>query len=186
MLAVTSRFRVLYLTYLSRPSGDRILYRAIRSRRVRTILELGLGNAQRARRMIELAARQVPPAEIRYTGVDLFEARPPAEGPALPLRSAHRMLARCGARVRLCPGDPFAALSRAANSLPRADLVVISPGQDQASLGRAWFFLPRLLHGGSQVFLQAEPAPGQWSGFRPLAAADIDTLAGAATRRRAA
>lgn len=186
MLAVTSRLRVLYLTHLSKPPCDRILYRAIQRHQVRRILELGLGTALRARRMIELAARQTPPAEIHYTGVDLFETRSPAEGPALSLKTAHQTLARLGARVRLCPGDPFSALSRAANRLPQADLVVISSGLDQASLGRAWFFLPRLLHAGSQVFVHQEPAPGQPPQFCPVPAAQIEALAAAAAPRRAA
>lgn len=186
MLAVTSHLKFLYLAHFSKPSGERVLYRAIRRHRVRRIVELGLGTAQRARRMIELAARQAPAADVQYTGIDLFEARAAADGPGLPLKAVHQTLATTGTRVRLCPGDPFGVLSRTANSLGQADLVVISSVADRLSLQRAWFFLPRILHSASRVYLQEEPGAGQEPGFRPVAHDEIELLASAAAPRRAA
>jgi len=134
--------------------------------------------------MLEVAAHRTPAAQVHYTGVDLFETRSPADGPPLSLKTAHQTLARFGARVRLGPGDPFSVLSRMANHLPPSDLVVISSGWDRASLDRAWFFLPRLLHAGSQVFVQERPAPGQEPRFCFVPVGQV--RAWAAAPRRAA
>ena len=63
-----------------------------------------------------------------------------------------------GIAAQLVPGDPFSALSRAANSLRDIDLATISADQDPAALERAWFYLPRVLHATSLVFQeQANP-----------------------------
>ena len=46
---------------------------------MRSILEMGIGDGQRALRILELASQHCPASEIRYTGVDLFEANPSGE-----------------------------------------------------------------------------------------------------------
>ena len=186
MLAVTSRLKSIYLSYLSNPPGDRPLFRAIQRRQVRGILELGVGTGQRALRMLELAAQQVPRADIHYVGIDQFEARLGSDRPGLSLIAAHRLLAKTGARIRLCPGDPFGVLSRSANSLPHADLVVVSSGLDDASLSRAWFFLPRLLDADSQVFVLEDRGSDESSMCRLLTRGEIDEMAYIAAGRRAA
>lgn len=186
MLAVTSRLKSIYLSYFANPPGDRPLFRAIQRRKIRGILELGVGTGQRALRMIELAARRLPPAEIHYTGIDLFESRSGSDRPGASLKTVYQLLARTGARVRLCPGDPFGVLSRTANSLPRAELVVICSELDPMSLSRAWFFLPRLLDSDSQVFVLEDAGSGESSTFRLLGRGEIDMLASTAAPRRAA
>ena len=95
----TSRLRVFYLSYFSNPAGDRLIYRTIRRQKVRTILELGIGFGQRAVRMIEIAGCYHPIREVRFTGVDLFEARSSADGPGVTLKMAHRLLNATGARI---------------------------------------------------------------------------------------
>ena len=102
------KFKYFYLAYLSRPAIDRPLYRAIRRRRIRSILELGIGDSRRAQRMLELAAGDCPEQPLAYTGVDLFESRPAGE-PQVSLKEAYTTLRRLNARVQLMPGDPFCA-----------------------------------------------------------------------------
>jgi len=185
-LAATSRIRLLYLAHFSKPTADRVLYRAIRRYKPRKILEFGLGTAQRATRMIQLAALERPASEVHYVAIDPFETRSTPDAAVLSIKDAYRALAKTGARVRLCPGDPYLALSRAANSLGQADLVVISSNVDQASLDRAWFYLPRMLHASTQVFLQQQGAPEEPGPFQLVSRAEIDSRATAAFRRRAA
>ena len=176
-----NHLRVLYLTHLSKPASDRALYRAIRGRAIARILHVGIGLGERALRMIEMARLHVPDEGIEYTGVDRFEDRDESDGPGLSLKAAHRMLKQTGARIHLLPGDPFAAVARAANSLARTDLVVISSRGKADWLERAWFYFPRMLHDRSLVYLEEGPEP-----IRAVPLDEINGWARAATRRRAA
>ena len=185
MLSINNELRFAYLSYFSQPPSDRPTYRAIRSHRARRIVEFGIGLGQRAVRMIEAAGLFVPPREILYTGVDLFEARSSYEGPGLTLKMAHRKLKSTGARIQLLPGDPFTVLSRSANGLSDTDLVIISARQDKDSLARSWFFLPRMLHANSSVFIEMPSAQGAKHGFRQITPQEIQKLATAGLRRAA-
>ncbi len=184
-MANTGRLRTFYLSYLSNPAKDRLIYREISRRRVRKILELGIGVGQRAMRVIEAAARFSPRREIRFTAVDLFEARTAADGPGVTLKMAHRLLSGTGARIQLVPGDPHAGLSQIANALGQVDLVLISPRLNSSHLARTWFYVPRLMHAQTRVFLE-EIARGGTASLRPVERDEIESLAAAALRQRAA
>ena len=136
-------------------------------------------------RMIEIASRFHSLPDIRYAGIDPFEARSAMDGPGVTLKMAHRLLHATGARVQLIPGDPFAGLSRKANSLGRVDLLVVSSRLDPRQLAKAWFYVPRLLHEQSVVLIE-KLLPGGHTSVRPAADDEIETLAAAAAGRRAA
>ena len=87
-----NRLKYLYLSYLSRPASDRVLYRAIGRRKMRKILEIGMGPSRRTLRMIDLAGRVSQGESVRYAAIDLFEARSPESTPGLPLKETHRLL----------------------------------------------------------------------------------------------
>jgi len=55
-LSATRRIRLFYLLYISKPQTNRLIYRAIDCSRTGTIVELGVGDVQRALRMIEVAS----------------------------------------------------------------------------------------------------------------------------------
>lgn len=184
-MAIISRLKLFYFSYLSNPPTDRVIYRTIHRQRVRRIVELGIGCGQRAKRMIEVASLTTPPREILFTGMDLFEDRPDANGPRVPLRAAYRMLRGTGARVRLVPGHPLEGLARTANDLGQIDLLIMSPGLDPRQLARAWLFVPRLLHERSQVFVEHLLPDGKTK-LQRVAGSEIRTMAAAAMRRRAA
>lgn len=148
-------------------------------------MEVGIGRGRRALRMIELATLHGPPEQIRYVGVDLFEARQKAESPGLSLKGAYQLLRTTGARIQLLPGDPRSALSRAANTLTGVDLVVVSPQEDGLPLDALWFYLPRMLHEAATVLVQ-HAGPGGPMAVRRLTARDIARLGGDQMRRRAA
>jgi hypothetical protein len=178
-------FRYLYLAFLSQPAGERVLYRHLRRHAVGRILELGIGNAERAKRLIDFAAR-TRRERIHYTGVDLFEMRSPEDGNGISLKLAHRQLAATGARVRLVPGEPYAALASTANSLKNQDLVLISADQNAESVEAAWFYLPRVLAKPAAVFCELPPTGDRASQFRQLTSDEIHRLTKHAHRRRAA
>jgi len=186
MLPQTSRLKYLYLAYFSKPAGERALYRLISRRRPRRILELGIGSGRRAVRMLQTCRRWHGCEELRYVGVDLFEARPASAVPPLSLKQAHCLLKATGAKIHLIPGDPLSALARSANSLPGNDLVIISADQPPESLAQSWFYLPRMLSPGSIVLLEAAAAAATPAAFRTIEAAEIEALAAVHMRRRAA
>lgn len=140
------------IAHCSRPAWERCIYRTIRQQSVATIVELGLGVGIRAGRMIQLA--QIAGQSVRYTGIDEFESRSADAAPGLSLKQAYQQLRKTGAAIQLVPGDPLAALTRAANSLTRTDLLVISADVDGQALRRAWWYVPRMLHRKSTVYLE--------------------------------
>jgi len=179
-----SSLKSAYLSLLSKPAHERLLYRLIRHQRPKRIVELGVGKAVRSQRMLQMASRFVSANEIQYVGVDLFEPREDKSS-GLHLKEAHRLLKLTRASVRLIPGDPLSALSRAANSLQRTDLFVIGADQDERSLELAWFYVPRMLHGDSLVV--REDLGGVGPTFRIVANDDIRQLSDDnASGRRAA
>jgi hypothetical protein len=186
MSRTIGRLRCLYFAYLSQPDGERTLYRGIRRQRARSILELGIGRGQRARRMIEVAQFCHPHEQVRYAGVDAFEARPNDAPAGLTLKQAHQLLKPTSARVQLIPGDPYSALARTANALGTLDVIVIAADMSDEQLERAWFYMPRLLHAGTQIWRECLDAASGKSLFQPLPRASIETLAKAARPRQVA
>jgi hypothetical protein len=182
-LKPASTFQYLYLSRLSRPPHERCLYRALRRRAVRSMVEIGLGDGRRTLRLLAVAQRYRPQERLSYAAIDLFEARP-ANSAGWSLKEAHRQLTRAGVQFRLSPGEPFPALARYANSLTNTDLLVIGAGHDPASLEPAWFYIPRMLHEGSLVFVEEQT--GNRRKFRRLDTAEILRAPQGETRRRAA
>jgi len=177
----------LWLRYFSKPAADRTLYKALRVRPIRSIVELGVGLPLRTPRLLQLASAKTPGVPIRYCGIDLFEARPGAQ-PALSLKQAFAALQSPSVRVQLVPGDPHSALKRVSNSLAATDLLLITADQDRESLARAWTWMPRMLTASSLIFVEepsAAPAAAIW---KPFSLADIQKLAteSSKTVRRAA
>lgn len=184
-MSTTGRLRSLYLSYLSLPAPDRLVYRAVLRLQARRILEVGIGFAERAVRMIEAAGRHYARGDIRYTGIDLFESRTSADGPGVSLKMAHRLLNSTGAKVLLVPGDPLSALARAANAIGQVDVMVVSSRLGRSSLAASWYYVPRLLHPETAVFVEESVAGGRPS-VRPVDHAEIQAWAGDTQRRRAA
>jgi hypothetical protein len=184
-LSAAGFLRVSYYAWFSRPAGERVLYRAVRRIRPRRIVELGVGDAHRAQRLVRAAQRYAGGEVIRYCGIDLFELRP-ADTPKLGIKQAYHDLRSLGAKVQLAPGDPFSALARFANSLTGTDLLVIAADIDAESLERSWFYVPRMLHERSRVYRE-EPQDDA-SIFRQMKRSEIARLAQAhdpRTRRAA-
>ena len=83
------------------------------------------------------------------------------------------------------PGNPPDSLVRAANSLGKVDLLIVPAELASASLARVWFFVPRMLHQQSLVFVQRVLEDGR-TALRIMPRAEIDALAAAGAGRRAA
>jgi hypothetical protein len=178
--------------HLSRPVADRAIYRTLhkaprqapRRSPIRSLVELGIGKGVRTERSIAVALRYAEADSIRYTGVDLFEARP-KNSSGMSLKEAFRWSKSLGVKAELIPGDPLSALARAANRLMGTDLLVISADQDRDALAQAWFYVPRMLSSHSIVLL--EESDGEATSFRTVPRQEIESLAatGQAARRAA-
>ena len=187
MLRTAGRLRYLYLAWLSGPGYERQLYRLIRRQQIRSIVEIGIGEARRALRMIEVAQGTAPIGPIRYTGIDAFESRASGEAPGLTLKEAYRTLKPTGARVQVVPGDPLSALSRVANTLLGTELLIISADQDRAAIEQAWFYVPRMLVKRSIVLMEEQDEAKGQPILKPITPEKIARLAGGgAYQRRAA
>jgi hypothetical protein len=183
-LSAANGLKALWLAYLSKPADERVLYRLIRKRKLRKIVEIGIGSGQRALRMISLARRYHPASHVRYTGIDWFEAGEASETEqGMDLKTAYRLLRASGARIHLVPRDAHEAFARMANALSGNELVVIAHQQRLESLGRIWFFLPRMLAPQAVVLLSR--TTDERRTWQPLSLAEIQSLA-ADPRRRAA
>ncbi len=179
-----SRLKCLWLTRFSKPAGDRVIYRAIQQQKPRKILEIGMGSTARTLRMLNLAA-PLGEGPLRYVAIDLFEARSATQPAGMSLKDAHRFFKSTPAQAQLIPGDP-SALTRVANSLQQMDLVLISSDYDDSSLAGAWFYLPRMLHEGSQVYRELRSGAGGPTHFERLALSDLTARASVGRGRRAA
>ena len=184
MVKRTGLAKTLYLKLLSQPVQDRQVYRQIEKLQAKSVVELGVGTCQRSQRIIASQLRYHSLSEIRYTGIDLFEARQTDEQ-RLTLKQAHRLLAESGAKVRLIPGDPYSALARSANALTGTDLIVIDASQATAELAPTWFYIPRMLHDRSVVLLAIATDEGRFRRVAPAEVADLAQAAAQAKKRAA-
>ncbi len=188
-----SRLKFAHLAWFSQPKGDRWLWRHMRRYRVASIVQLGVGDARRARLLIEVAQRFAAHGQVHFTGIDLFEAGSFEAGPfeasvshaGLTLKEAHRRLTATGGKIHLVPGDPLTALRRVANALSGTQLLLISASTDEAALERAWFYVPRMLHADSLV-LRERQLRDERVEWQSVEHSQIESLARSATPRRAA
>lgn len=189
-MSVGSLLRSSYLLYFSQPAGDRALFQAIAKQPIRSIVEIGLDLSGRTERMFEVVSWNASASPLRYTGIDLFDARSKPQ-PPLSLKQAFAALKKPHSglhlNLQLVPGDPASALARAANSLAATDLLVISASHDEQSLACAWSWMPRMLTPQSLILLEARGAKPGASTWRKLSLPEIHQLAAQEqTRRRAA
>lgn len=186
-MSAGSLIRSTWLLYFSQPSPDRTLYKAVKGKSIRSVVEIGIGSGLRTQRMLEVLTWQSAKEPLKYTGIDLFEARPTHQ-PGLTLKGAFHDLRRPGVQLKLVPGDPYDALVRDANGLAGTDLLIISADQDRASLERAWTYVPRMLHTSSLIYQEDADSKTGKTSYRRLTLLDIQRSAAIASRalRRAA
>ncbi|QDU57413.1 hypothetical protein [Aeoliella mucimassa] len=182
-MAAIGWFGYARLAYFSQPQHERMLYKQIRKQPPQRIVEVGIGSTERAVQLIRVAQRYRTDSPISYTGFDCFEERPAGAAP-LPLIHAHRQLQLTGARVRLVPGFPAATLPQLANSLQRTDMMLISSDVDDASLEKAWFYMPRMCHEQTLVLRELRVSDEQ-SRFELISQAELQRRAEVRTKRAA-
>jgi hypothetical protein len=174
-----SKFQFWALTWFSKPACDRQLFKLAAKHQPKSIVHFGLGSLRQAELLITVCQNFAGTDEIRYTGVDLFEARIP-QLPGLTLKEAHRHLASTGAKTRVLPGDAPQMLPRMANQLGGTDFLVISLEGERQLLDGCWFFIPRMLQPNSLVLVQERRSSG--AQYQVLNFQEVEQLAKAAGR----
>jgi hypothetical protein len=175
-------FGRLWLTRLSRPAAERVVYRHVLRTPPRRILEIGQGLLGRTERLLTAVAAVTDAAGVQYVGLDRFEGRAASDPPGVSLKEAHRRLNKL-ARVQLVPGNADASLARLCNHIGLFDLVVIAADNDERHVERCWFFLQRITRDATTVFLETRSAAGRrWT---TLPKRQIDELAAKTVLRRA-
>lgn len=188
-MSVFGRIKNLFFacsSQITHSAQDRPLVKVIREQKVRSFVEIGVGNADRAQMMLEAAVKNRSAGPVSYTGIDLFEARDQHAPRGLSLKEVHRKLNPLKAKLRLVPGDAYSALARVANSLAGTEMVVISADQQGPALDRAWYYLPRILAPNATVFVEALDATTGEPILQTLSRAEIESKAAHAKPRRAA
>lgn len=129
-------------------SESKLLIRELRDFTPASIVEVGIGDCALTLEIIKTICKRMDPAEVKYTGIDLFEADP--EGASI--KETHRIISGTQVKCKLVPGDPHSGLSRTANSLTDSELILIGDRVDSESLDRAWFFFPRMMNDSTRIY----------------------------------
>lgn len=149
-----SFWQTFWWSYFAQLPEDRLCYRVIQKHKLVSIMEIGMEDAVRSERMLQVALRTAGPRVVSYVGIDLFEAHPKADSEQLTLKAAHQLLTATGARVKLVPGDVYSALSRTANSLKDIELVVIGWENTPEVMTKCWNLIPRFLSANAIILQQ--------------------------------
>lgn len=149
-------FQKVYWQHFSKPVEERALMLHLLQHPVASVLEIGIGSGERLQRVLPVLKAPAGVLQIRYVGVDLFEAaeehgaRPTDH---LPLKSVHRLVSERGMKASLIPGTPETALPRIAQTLPPSDLVIIDAGWRTPELSECFAqWLPRVTTPGGLLF----------------------------------
>lgn len=178
--------RSTWLLYFSQPANDRALFKAVKGRTIRSVLEFGIGDGTRTKNLFEVIAWEQENLPLRYTGIDLFEARL-KDQKGLTLKQAFATVRAPEVKVQLIPGLPYDALLRCASTLSETDLIVIAADQQPADFEKAWKFIARTVH-DKTLILREQPAGAGKTVFQTLPVAEVHRLARESGRivRRAA
>ena len=176
--------RSLWLTRLSKPAGERTIYRHALKTPPRRILELGIGTLGRTERLLEVAAAATPTADLTYVGLDRFESRSPTDPPGVSLKQAHQRLHSL-ARVQLVPGNSDTSLSRLCNHLGLFDLILISADNDPRHIERSWFFIQRIVSAQTTILVELPASGSQPGAWKSIDKARVNELASRTLLKRA-
>lgn len=185
-MSLVNRLKLFHLLYFSQPAADRVVYRIACRASCRKIIELGIGKAERAKRLLWALAHDrgngtcAESMPIEYIGFDMFEG---GDGPSL--KDVFRTLRSQGVRVRLIPGEPHCSLARWANEVGAADLVLVSAASHWSEHPRLWRFVPRLLRPQGILMIEQQGGNGRQS-WEQWDASQIEAMKRSAESRRAA
>lgn len=155
---------------LSKPAGDRILFRSVRGKKIESILEVNVGTGLRCERLLPWIREQADLETIRYAAVDPFET---GGGDHVPLKEFHSRLGRLGAKPLPVPntGNLAAALARVAHTIGAVDLAIFDCDRSELEAAATRAILPRIVRSDSLVLIRKSSA----GGLELVAAAEVSS-----------
>lgn len=187
-MAVGDLFRYAARAFFSKPTPapEKQLLRIAKQHVIRRVVEVGVDSVDATAQLLETLVKQAKDEPVKYTALDLFDARP-EEAAKTPLVGVYRRFIATGAKVRLTPGELAPSLASEANSLAETDLLLLSREATDEALAHAWFYIPRMCHQGTIVLRRTEgeegAAEGEWA---TVSLSDIAARANSRDVRRAA
>jgi len=141
-----------YFDTFKAPRRYHHLFKTIRILKVKSILEVGTWNGNRAVAMLHEAARNHPMSTIAYYGFDLFEdlndalysaeisKRPP------PYAEVLERLKTTGAQIYLYQGNTLQTMPEVVPTLPKMDVIYIDGGHSYDTVANDWKYAATLMH----------------------------------------
>lgn len=153
-----SWFQKLYWSNFAKPVTERALFRALLQGQFASVLEIGVGDGARMRRIARLVSRPDESQPLRYVGTDEFESATDG-GRHLSLKQTHQLAGQLGLKATLIPGDATSALPRVAHKIGAADLVIIDGGISLQTPrnGPIGNWLDHIAHAQSTVLACSQP-----------------------------
>ena len=142
---------VVQTTHLSRPAEHRELYRATRNKTILSVLELGIDDATRCRRLLAWLDFQQGKPPNRYAAIDLFE-----DAGHLSLKAFYSVIVAAGTKPMPVPGDLVTGLPRVAHTIGAVDLLIMDEPVNSIADPVARHFLPRVVHADSIIIAPDE------------------------------
>lgn len=134
------------------PRRYRHLYDQIKITGAKNILEIGVWNGVRAKKMLEVASEKNEISSLNYFGFDLFEEMDSdvyeSEISKMPPSKAdvQRLLSETGASINLYAGDTMKTLPAVVDSLPKMDFIYIDGGHSHETVANDWKYSEMLMH----------------------------------------
>jgi hypothetical protein len=146
-------FQRVYWTRFSKPLSDRELVRHLIATPITSLLEVGVGDGSRLKRIAQIVQLADGVERLRYVGVDEFEAAKD-HSHHLSLKTAHQLAAQLSFKATLIPGDLKSAIPRVAHKIGASDLIVVDGGLDpaQPEVGPVATWLKHIAHENSVIF----------------------------------
>lgn len=146
-------FQRVYWTRFSKPLSERELVRHIITTPITSVLEVGVGDGSRLKRIAQLVQLAAGVERLRYVGVDEFEAAKDGLH-HLTLKTAHQLAAQLSIKAILIPGDLKSAIQRVAHKIGTSDLIIVDGGLDpaQPDAGPIATWLNHIAHDNTAIF----------------------------------
>ena len=142
-----SWYQKFYWSRWGKPTQELELFKYLISTPISSVLEIGVGDGSRMRRLARLVRLPAGCPALRYVGVDLFEAANDGKR-HMSLKQAHQVATQLGFKATLVPGDARSGVGRAANKMAPSDLIICDGGIDSTEPHSvSWgVWLPRIAH----------------------------------------
>ena len=148
----------IYWSRFAKPAEERALFKFLIDHPISSVLEIGVGDGARMRRLAQLVNLASQTEQLRYIGIDEFESAQDG-GRHLTLKQAHQLTSQLGFKASLIPGNVQSAIPRVAHKMGTSDLVIINGGLDldYPLVGHIGGWINRIAHSRSTVIASTRP-----------------------------